>query len=85
MKINIFWFRRDFRLNDNKALIRALNADLIIFPVFIVDTNITRVTSCLRAFVAAKKATLSLDCPKQSPTSPVNYLINFAKLFRTII
>jgi deoxyribodipyrimidine photo-lyase len=41
MKINIFWFRRDLRLEDNTALTRALNSGLPVLPVFIFDTNIT--------------------------------------------
>ncbi|MDY0099996.1 MAG: deoxyribodipyrimidine photo-lyase [Bacteroidales bacterium] len=41
MKINIFWFRRDLRLEDNTALNRALNAGLPVMPLFIFDTNIT--------------------------------------------
>jgi deoxyribodipyrimidine photo-lyase len=40
MKINIFWFRRDLRLDDNTALINALNSDLPLLPVFIFDKNI---------------------------------------------
>ena len=40
MKINIFWLRRDFRLVDNTALTHALNSDLPVLPVFILDTNI---------------------------------------------
>jgi deoxyribodipyrimidine photo-lyase len=41
MKINIFWFRRDLRLDDNRALNKALNSGLPVLPVFIFDTNIT--------------------------------------------
>lgn len=40
MKINVFWFRRDLRLNDNTALMEALSASLPVLPVFIFDTNI---------------------------------------------
>ena len=39
-KINVFWFRRDLRLEDNKALEAALNSGLPVLPVFIFDTNI---------------------------------------------
>jgi len=39
--INIFWFRRDLRLDDNRALNKALNSGLPVLPVFIFDTNIT--------------------------------------------
>jgi len=41
MKINIFWFRRDLRSNDNTALSNALLEELPLLPVFIFDTNIT--------------------------------------------
>ena len=41
MKINIFWFRRDLRLDDNTALNHALAEGLPVLPVFIFDTNIT--------------------------------------------
>jgi deoxyribodipyrimidine photo-lyase len=41
VKINIFWFRRDLRLDDNRALNKALNSGLPVLPVFIFDTNIT--------------------------------------------
>jgi deoxyribodipyrimidine photo-lyase len=39
-KINIFWFRRDLRLNDNTAFHHALKSDLPVLPIFIFDTNI---------------------------------------------
>ncbi|HOW40927.1 MAG TPA: deoxyribodipyrimidine photo-lyase [Bacteroidales bacterium] len=41
MKVNIFWFRRDLRLNDNTALNNALAEGLPVLPVFIFDDNIT--------------------------------------------
>ncbi len=41
-KINIFWFRRDLRLDDNHALYRALNSGYKVVFLFIFDTNITR-------------------------------------------
>lgn len=41
MKINIFWFRRDLRLEDNTALEKALSQNLPVLPVFILDTDIT--------------------------------------------
>jgi deoxyribodipyrimidine photo-lyase len=40
MKINIFWFRRDLRLDDNTGLNNALNSGLPVLPVFIFDINI---------------------------------------------
>ena len=39
-EINIFWFRRDLRLNDNNGLYNALSSNLKVLPIFIFDTNI---------------------------------------------
>ena len=39
--INIFWFRRDLRLTDNKGLYFALKNSGNVFPLFIFDTDIT--------------------------------------------
>ncbi|MBP2615237.1 deoxyribodipyrimidine photo-lyase [Chryseobacterium jejuense] len=39
-KVNIFWFRRDLRLDDNTGLHHALSAGLKVIPVFIFDTDI---------------------------------------------
>jgi deoxyribodipyrimidine photo-lyase len=41
MKINIFWLRRDLRLNDNTALTKALEKSLPVMLLFIFDTSIT--------------------------------------------
>lgn len=39
-KINIFWFRRDLRLEDNTALDKALQSGQDVLPIFIFDTEI---------------------------------------------
>ena len=39
-KINIFWFRRDLRLDDNAGLFAALSAGQPVLPIFIFDKNI---------------------------------------------
>lgn len=39
-KVNIFWFRRDLRIDDNHGLFEALNAGLPVIPVFIFDPEI---------------------------------------------
>ena len=39
-KVNIFWFRRDLRIDDNHGLFQALNAGLPVVPVFIFDPAI---------------------------------------------
>ena len=38
--INIFWFRRDLRLEDNAALYHALKNGMPVLPIFIFDKNI---------------------------------------------
>jgi len=39
-KINIFWFRRELRLNDNVGLNEALSSGNKVLPLFIFDTEI---------------------------------------------
>ncbi|MFA5850577.1 MAG: deoxyribodipyrimidine photo-lyase [Bacteroidales bacterium] len=39
-KINIFWFRNDLRLEDNRGLHEALKSGLRVLPLFIFDTEI---------------------------------------------
>ena len=39
-KVNIFWFRRDLRLEDNAGLYYALKDNLSVLPIFIFDTTI---------------------------------------------
>jgi deoxyribodipyrimidine photo-lyase len=38
--VNIFWFRRDLRLNDNTGLFHALKSNNPVVPIFIFDTTI---------------------------------------------
>lgn len=38
--INIFWFRRDLRLDDNAGLYHALKTNLPVVPIFIFDKKI---------------------------------------------
>ncbi|RZN79263.1 MAG: deoxyribodipyrimidine photo-lyase [Winogradskyella sp.] len=38
--INIFWFRRDLRLDDNVGFYKALMAEHPVMPIFIFDTEI---------------------------------------------
>ena len=40
MKVSVFWFRRDLRLEDNRGLYELLSGDLPVLPVFIFDQNI---------------------------------------------
>ncbi|HMT10452.1 MAG TPA: deoxyribodipyrimidine photo-lyase, partial [Ignavibacteria bacterium] len=39
-KINIFWFRRDLRLEDNAGLYHALSSQFPVLPLFIFDSEI---------------------------------------------
>ena len=39
-KVNIFWFRRDLRLEDNAGLYHALKGEYPVLPLFIFDRNI---------------------------------------------
>ncbi len=39
-KLNIFWFRRDLRLNDNVGLYHALMDENPVLPIFIFDADI---------------------------------------------
>ena len=39
-KVNVFWFRRDLRLNDNVGFYEALKSDLNVLPIFIFDRDI---------------------------------------------
>jgi deoxyribodipyrimidine photo-lyase len=38
--LNIFWFRRDLRLDDNVGLFHALKGNVPVLPIFIFDSNI---------------------------------------------
>lgn len=40
MKVALFWFRRDLRLDDNAGLYHALRSGYPVVPIFIFDTNI---------------------------------------------
>lgn len=40
VKVNVFWFRRDLRLDDNKGFYKALNGKFPVLPIFIFDTEI---------------------------------------------
>ena len=39
-KVNIFWFRRDLRLDDNIGFYEALKAEHPVLPIFIFDSEI---------------------------------------------
>lgn len=39
-KVNVFWFRRDLRLEDNVGFYKALSGKFPVLPIFIFDTEI---------------------------------------------
>ena len=39
-KVNLFWFRRDLRLDDNHGFFKALQENEKVIPIFIFDSNI---------------------------------------------
>lgn len=41
-KVNIFWFRRDLRLDDNVGFSKALQGKFPVLPIFIFDTEILK-------------------------------------------
>lgn len=43
--INIFWFRRDLRIDDNHGLYKALTETNPVIPIFIFDTDILNLLS----------------------------------------
>lgn len=62
--LNIFWFRRDLRLNDNAGLYHALRSGKSVLPIFIFDKNIlshldnqqdARVSFLMETIAALKK------------------------------
>jgi len=38
--MNVFWFRRDLRVDDNKGFFEALKSNSEVLPIFIFDKNI---------------------------------------------
>ena len=43
--MNIFWFRRDLRVDDNVGLFHALNSDEEVLPIFIFGSMLNIVGS----------------------------------------
>jgi deoxyribodipyrimidine photo-lyase len=39
-KVNVFWFRRDLRLDDNVGFFKALHGKFPVVPLFIFDSEI---------------------------------------------
>ncbi len=95
--VNIFWFRRDLRLDDNAGLYHALKAGKPVIPIFIFDTNILdklenktdrRVTFIHAALEAIQEKLIALGSSliilNDSPENAVKELIskyNVASIF----
>lgn len=89
VKISIFWFRRDLRLDDNSALYHALSSGFPVLPLFIFDTNITdelatddpRITFIYETLISINKKleeySSSILIMKGDPVSSWKKLIKF--------
>ncbi|MFY0483735.1 cryptochrome/photolyase family protein [Flavobacterium sp. PLA-1-15] len=74
--MNIFWFRRDLRIDDNKGFFEALNSEKEVLPIFIFDKSIldelpkddARVT-----FIADLLAKMNEQLTKQGKSLAVFY------------
>ena len=42
LKVNIFWFRRDLRINDNKAFINCILEGRAVLPIYIIEYDILK-------------------------------------------
>ena len=65
-KVNIFWFRRDLRLEDNIGLYHSLNSDIPLVPIFIFDKNILKKLDQSDARVSFIHKSLTLIADKLS-------------------
>lgn len=88
-KVNIFWFRRDLRLDDNHALFQALNAKIPVLSIFIFDTEIleqlTDKKDARVTFIYAKIQEIKAELEKSGSSLHVFHgkpLEIFAKLSR---
>jgi len=76
-RINIFWFRRDLRLNDNHGLFQALESGLPVLPVFIFDTEILdkleKKADARVAFIYDQIKQIKVELEKQGASLKVFY------------
>lgn len=87
MKNNIFWFRRDLRLQDNAGLYHALKSDKPVIPIFIFDNEILDKLPSKDARVEFIHTTLTeLDRELQTYGSSLQvYHGNPLKVWKTIL
>ena len=60
--VNIHWFRRDLRLDDNAALYHALKSNQAVLPIFLFDKNILDKLSDKNRFDFTKKVIFVCNC-----------------------
>lgn len=88
-QINIFWFRRDLRLEDNAGLYQALKSNLPVVPLFIFDINIlsllenradSRVTFIYQVInnikIHLEESGAAIEIHYGAPSDVFNFLIN---------
>lgn len=76
MQMNIFWFRRDLRFEDNVGLFQALTAEKAVMPLFILDKNILDLLpkqDKRLAFILQCLQNLQQECVKMGSTLLVRY------------
>ena len=62
MKTNIWWIRRDLRLQDNQALVNALSTSSNVIPLFILDPLLLKKEAPARkSFLFKALESLNLD------------------------
>jgi deoxyribodipyrimidine photo-lyase len=86
-QVNVFWFRRDLRLDDNRGLYEALRAGKPVVPVFIFDRTILDALDDRAdrrvAFIHARIEQLSRELSKYGSSLVVEHgtpLAAFARL-----
>ena len=74
--INIFWFRRDLRVDDNTGFATALNAGIPVLPIFIFDKSILDELSPKDArvsFIHETLAAIDLELKKNNVSGLAQY------------
>ncbi|MEJ7625301.1 MAG: deoxyribodipyrimidine photo-lyase [Ferruginibacter sp.] len=75
--VNIFWFRRDLRLDDNAGLYYALKSKFPVIPLFVFDTNILDILEDRSdprvSFIHSSILNLKIHLEKTGSTPEVHY------------
>lgn len=86
-KVNIFWFRRDLRLRDNKGLSEALKAGYPVLPIFIFDENILNTlveTDARVTFIHDTLQNINYELKDQHNSSLAVYYGDPVKIFKQL-